>query len=310
MKKTLPTDTGMNPTSDKRNLLTGYGLALITIVIWSGNYVVARGISGMIPPVSMSFFRWGTASVFISIIGWKSFREQRSILLKHKWYLLCTAITGITLFNTFIYVAGHFTSAINLALIGSTAWPVFITILSRLFLKERVSSIKIVGMICCIAGILLLLSKGSWQQLLEFRFGKGDLWILASSIVFSIYTILVRKKPADIKPMSFLFTLFLTGTLCLLPFYITESVLTGPLHWTSGMVLIILYVGIGNSVIGFLCWNASIARIGPSATGIFSNLMPVFSTIEAVLFLNEQFTVIHLISGLVVATGLIIANLK
>ncbi len=296
--------------SPNKNLFIGFGFAMITIIIWSGNYVIARGIANQIPPISIAFFRWSTASFFIILIGWKKFIEQKNILLQHKWYLFFTAITGVTLFNTFIYVAGHFTSAINLVLIATTAAPVFITIFSKIFLKEKINNFRIVGMIFCITGILLLLSQGSWQKLMQLKFGKGDLWILTSAFVFSIYSILVKKKPVTIAPMSFLVTIFIFGTLMLLPFYIIETQVTEPLHWTNGMLFTILYLGIGNSVIGFLCWNASIARIGPARTSLFSNLMPVFSTVEAVIFLNEQFTIVHLMSGVVVIVGLIIANLK
>ena len=283
---------------------------MITIVIWSGNYVIARGIAHQIPPISIAFFRWSTASFFILLIGWKKFIQQKEILLQHKSYLFFTALTGVTLFNTFIYVAGHFTEAINLVLIATTAAPIFITIFSALILKEKINAFRLVGMLLCIVGILILLSKGSWQKLLQLHFGTGDLWILASAFTFSIYSILVKKRPATISPMSFLVSIFITGTLLLLPFYLLEVHYTEPLHWTSGMLLTVLYLGIGNSVIGFLCWNASIARIGPARTSLFSNLMPVFSTIEAVLILGEQFTIIHLISGIVVISGLIIANLK
>ena len=296
--------------SPNKNLLIGFGFAMITIVIWSGNYVIARGIAHQIPPISIAFFRWSTASFFILLIGWKKFIQQKEILLQHKSYLFFTALTGVTLFNTFIYVAGHFTEAINLVLIATTAAPIFITIFSALILKEKINAFRLVGMLLCIVGILILLSKGSWQKLLQLHFGTGDLWILASAFTFSIYSILVKKRPATISPMSFLVSIFITGTLLLLPFYLLEVHYTEPLHWTSGMLLTVLYLGIGNSVIGFLCWNASIARIGPARTSLFSNLMPVFSTIEAVLILGEQFTIIHLISGIVVISGLIIANLK
>jgi drug/metabolite transporter (DMT)-like permease len=296
--------------SPNKNLLIGFGFAMITIVIWSGNYVIARGIAHQIPPISIAFFRWSTASFFILLIGWKKFIQQKEILFQHKSYLFFTALTGVTLFNTFIYVAGHFTEAINLVLIATTAAPIFITIFSALILKEKINAFRMIGMLLCIAGILILLSKGSWQKLMQLHFGTGDLWILASAFTFSIYSILVKKRPATISPMSFLVSIFITGTLVLLPFYLMEVHYTEPLHWTNGMFLTVLYLGIGNSVIGFLCWNASIARIGPARTSLFSNLMPVFSTIEAVLILGEQFTIIHLISGLVVISGLVIANLK
>jgi len=235
-------------------------------------------------------------------------KEQKQLLLNHKKYIFWTALTGVTIFNTFIYLAGHYTSAINLALIGTTVAPVFVTVMGAVFLKERVSSYRITGMLICIAGIAYLLSQGSFQQLAKLRFGKGDLLVFISAFAFAVYNTLVKKKPAALSPIVFLFTIFTLGTLFLLPFYLYEITHSEAVSWNANKLLIIVYLGIGNSIIGFFCWNAAIKKLGSSATALFANLIPVFSTIEAVIFLGEAFTDIHLISGLLVIGGLIVAN--
>ena len=166
-----------------------------------------------------------------------------------------------------------------------------------------------IGMIICILGILYLIGGGSLQTLSQLQFGKGEILIIISAFTFAIYNILVRKKPAGISPLVFLFTIFTVGTLCLLPFYIFELVHQPPVQWNANILLIILYLGIGNSVIAFFCWNASIQKLGAAGTALFANLIPIFSTIEAVLFLHESFLTIHLISGILVMSGLVIANI-
>jgi drug/metabolite transporter (DMT)-like permease len=70
----------------------------------------------------------------------------------------------------------------------------------------------------------------------------------------------------------------------------------------------LLYLGAGTSVVSFLCWNAAIKKIGAGTTVLFGNLIPVISTIEAVLFLNEPFQKIQMISACIVIFGLIVAN--
>ncbi len=297
-------------TASKKNFYSGISLAILTTLIWSGNYVIARGISAELPPVSLAFFRWAVASICITPLALKKFKAEKETLLKYKVYILWSALTGVTIFNTLIYLAGHYTSAINLALIGTTSAPIFATILAAIFLKEHVNSLRITGMIICIAGILFLLCKGNWHQLAQFRFGKGDILILISAFTFAIYNTLVRRKPSGISPIVFLFTIFVAGTIFLLPFYLFETAHHPKIIWNSNMLLIILYLGIGNSIIAFFCWNAAITKLGASGTALFGNLIPVFSTIEAVLFLGEEFLNIHLISGLLVIGGLVIANLK
>ena len=120
----------------------------------------------------------------------------------------------------------------------------------------------------------------------------------------------MKKKPAALSPLAFLFTVFALGTICLLPFYLYEISHEPGVHWTTNMLLIIAYLGIGNSIIAFFCWNMAISKMGASTTALFGNLIPVFSTIEAILFLGERFEFMHLVSGALVAIGLIIANLK
>ena len=287
----------------------GIGLALLTVVIWSGNYVIAKGIAKQLPPVSLAFFRWSLASVCILPFAFKKILAQKEVFLQNKNYIFWTALTGVSIFNTFIYLGGHYTSAINLALIGTTSAPVFATFMAAIFLKESISTYRITGMLICITGILFLLSRGSLRQLANFHFGKGDVLVLISAFTFAIYNTLVRKKPAGIAPIAFLAVIFTLGSLCLLPFYIFETMHSPAVQWTPNMLYIILYLGIGNSIIAFFCWNASIERLGAAGTALFGNLIPVFSTIEAVLFLGETFSRIHLVSGLLVIGGLVIANI-
>ncbi len=186
--------------TSKRNTYIGIAFAVITVVIWSGNFIIARGLYKQIPPVSLAFYRWSLASIIIFFLGYKSFMAEKAFVFKNLKYFFWVALMGITLFNTFIYVAGHTTSAINLALIGTTAAPIFAVIISAIFLKEIITPLRLTGLLFCITGVVVLLSKGSINTLLAFRFTAGDVWILLSAFVFSIYTVLVKRKPATISP--------------------------------------------------------------------------------------------------------------
>lgn len=297
-------------TISNKNVYTGIGLAVLAAIIWSGNFIIARGVSQQIPPVGLAFYRWATATLIMLPIAWNKFKAEKALIIQHRTLLFWTALTGVTLFNTFVYIAGHYSSAINLALIGTTSSPVFAIILAAIFLKEIIRPLRIVGLLLCISGIVLLLSQGSWQRLQTFRFSIGDGWILLAALMFAIYNILVRRKPAAIHPLNFLFTVFAMGTLLLLPFYLIELSQAAPVQWNTNLILIILYLGAGTSVIAFLCWNIAIGKLGAARTALFGNLIPIFSTLEAVMILGEKFTMIHLLSGILVVTGVVIANVK
>ena len=294
----------------KNQLLAGAALAILATIIWSGNFIIARGVIHEIPPVALAFFRWLTASLIMLPLAWQQVRPEWPLIRRHFSYLFWTALTGVALFNTFVYIAGHYSPAINLALIGTTSSPVMSIILARIFLKEKVTWLRMAGLALCITGILYLLSSGSLERLLALQFGKGDAWILLGALAFAVYNILVRKKPTGISARNFLFTIFVMGTIMLLPAWILESTREEAIKWNGSLVAVVLYLGLGTSVISFLCWNAAIARLGAARTSLFGNLIPIFSSLEAVLLLKEKITVLHLVSGLLVIGGLILANTR
>ena len=266
-------------------------------------------MKGQIPPISLAFFRWLTASVIIFPFAFKKVKLEWKAVKTSWHYFFLVSLAGIALFNTFAYIGGQYTTAINLALIGTTSSPVMAVIMAHFFLKEHIGWKKIAGMILCIIGVLFILSKGKFQNLLSLHFDKGDLWMLAAAFCFAVYNTTVKKRPTSISPVTFLFVSFLFGTLMLLPFYIWETNNTAPVKWNLYLISVILYLGLGASVICFTIWNIAIHKIGAARTVLFGNLIPVFTSIEAVFYLHEKFTIYHVVSMLLVFAGLILANL-
>jgi drug/metabolite transporter (DMT)-like permease len=248
--------------------------------------------------------------VIILPFAWKYFIAEAKIIRERFWFFLLAAATGVSVFNTFVYIAGHYSTAINMVILGTCSSPIMSVILSRIFLKEKIPPLRIAGMIVCVIGILLLLSKGHLENLLSFRFTRGDWWILAAAFSFAIYNTSVKKRPKAMHPVNFLFVIFLTGTILLLPFYLWELRNKGGFAINVANLSTIIYLGLGASVICFYIWNKAIAALGAGRTALFGNLIPVFSSIEAVLLLNEKITSIHIISFILVVAGLLIANFK
>jgi drug/metabolite transporter (DMT)-like permease len=145
---------------------------------------------------------------------------------------------------------------------------------------------------------------------MALHFGIGDLWILAAGFCFAIYSVLVRKKPTTISSLHFLMLIFSMGALMLFPFFIIESWYLPKPQFTAPLIGSILYLGFGTSVVAFLCWNIALQKLGTSRTVLFGNLTPIFSTLEAVVILGEKMNNIHILSGLLVISGLIIANIS
>jgi drug/metabolite transporter (DMT)-like permease len=289
---------------------TGIGLAVLATLIWSGNFVVAKAVNKVIPPISLNFYRWLTASIILLPFAWNQFKREWPIVKQHWQYLFWISLAGVSLFNTFVYVGAHYTSAINLALIGTTSSPIMSVMFARIFLKEKVGPLKLLGMILCLLGVLYLLCKGDPNNLLSLQFGTGDLWMLLAAFCFAVYNTMVKKKPVSVSPVNFLFVIFSFGTLLVSPAFIWELSVSEPVQWTSNLLLSILYLGLGASVICFWIWNIAISKLGAGRTALFGNLIPVFSSIEAAIILHEEFTVVHVVSMIIVFTGIVLANLR
>lgn len=299
----------MHSSHHQREILIGISLAVLATLIWSGNFIIARGVIKDIPPVTLSFYRWFSATIILFPFAWKYLRNDLKLILSRPWFFLLAAVTGVTMFNTFVYIAGHYSTAINMAILGTCTSPIISVILAAIFLKEKVTALRISGMVVMLAGILLLLSKGSWNVLMTFSFTKGDWWILAAAFTFAIYNVSVKRRPVEMRSSSFLLSVFLIGTILLVPFYFYEYQQQGGININWANFSVILYLGLGASVICFLLWNISISRLGAGRTALFGNLIPVFSSVEAVILLHEKITNIHIISFILVVVGLIIANL-
>ena len=293
-----------------REQKTGIALSLLAVIIWSGNFVIARDVIKQLPPISLNFYRWLTASLIIAPFAWRSTRESWPLIKKNIRYLLLVSLLGISLFNSFVYVGAHYTSAINMALIGTTSSPIMVVILARIFLGEKIYLAKAIGTLLCIIGVLFLLSHGNFNTLVHLHFSEGDLWLLLAALSFAIYNILVRKKPKELKPLPFLFSIFTLGTLLMTPFCFAEAANAAPVVWNLRLMLSVLFLGLGASVICFFIWNMAIAKLGAGRTALFGNLIPIFSSMEAVVLLNEKITTFHIISFCLVVGGLVIANLS
>ena len=293
-----------------KNIYIGVGLAVLAAFIWSGNFIIAKGVNKEIPPISLNFYRWLIAALIIFPFAIKQFRSQWK-LVKQSWhYLFWVSLTGVALFNTFVYIGAHYTSAINLALIGTTSSPIMSVVFARIFLQEKIGWMKLAGMILCTIGVLFLLSNGNFQNLLSLHFSTGDLWMLLAAFCFAVYNTLVKKKPAGISPVNFLFVIFSFGTLMVLPFFIWEVNLSATVQWNSHLIFSILYLGLAASVICFLIWNIAIRKLGAGRTALFGNLIPVFSSMEAAIILHEDFTWIHISSMAIIFAGILLANLR
>lgn len=286
---------------------SGYAYALGATALWSFNFIVARGLSDQIDPISLAFYRWLTAAIAMTPLAIRALIREFGVIRKSLPYLCVVSFAGVTVFNTLIYFAGRSTTAVNMSMIVITT-PVYIAVFSSLFLKERLGLVKITGMTVVILGALTLVSAGRPGRIFSMDPAFGDLLMLLAAMVFSAYSLLLRFKPKELNLIPFQYATFLLGLLFLLPFFIVVQV-DDPSPLPRGDVLLsILYVGVFASLISFILWNRAISQIGAVKAGIAYDSMPLFSAILAGLFLGEEFRSYHWISFVLIILGIVIAN--
>ncbi|EMG36549.1 DMT(drug/metabolite transporter) superfamily permease [Desulfocurvibacter africanus PCS] len=286
---------------------TGFLCALGATIIWSGNFIVARGLFDSVQPATLAFLRWGTAfAALLPMAAIPAWRE-RSVIRRHFIFLLITALLGVTLFNTLIYLAARSTSALNLALISTTS-PMFMLLLARMFLGEAVTPARLAGMTAAVCGVALLVTRGDLSRLASLQFAVGDLLMLSAAVLFAAYSILVRRKPRELGQASFLLSTFGLGVLCLAPWAAWEVLRSGLPPPEPHIIGAVLYIGLGASLASFFLWNKAVAAIGPSRAGIIYYSLPAFSGLEAFLLLGEPVGWAHLASGLLILGGILLAT--
>lgn len=281
-------------------------LAITASLIWSGNFIVSRYAVHLAGPISLAFFRWTVATLTMLPFAFKNFKSEIYLFKQNKTYFFFMGLIGFAIYNTLIYTAGHYTTAINMALIGSIIHPIVATVLAAIVVHEKLHWKNISGIILGVIGILLLVSKGDMNNIIQFKFATGDLWMFAAGCCFGTYNVYVKKMPVGISSNSFLLCLFAIGAIILLPFSLYEISFVQPVVFSGQFLAIILYIGIGNSTIAYFLWNRAISKLGVGKTALFGTLIPLLSSIEAVIVLNENFTLFQAISGLIILSGIII----
>ncbi len=297
----------MSDNSQHQSLFSGYFFAIGATAIWSGNFIVARGLSDSIPPISLAFFRWLVAVIVFLPFALKSMILEWHIIRNHLVYFCVTSFLGITTFNTLIYFAGQTTTAMNLSLIAIT-FPVFILMLSRFLYKEQITIQKGAGIIIVLAGVVFLITRGNLSNLLAISFNIGDVWMLIASLIFAVYSILLKNKPKEVSIKVLQLSTFIFGLVFLFPFFIWEQMSVQGIFLNTATITAILYVGIFASLCAFILWNKAIVSIGPSKAGMVYYTLPLFSGFAGHLFLNESVSMIHFLSMMMILSGIVITN--
>jgi drug/metabolite transporter (DMT)-like permease len=285
-----------------------YVFLIFAVLFWSGNFIVGRGIHNEIPPMTLAFWRWAVALLIILPFSLNHIVHQYDIIRRNLKILTVLAILSVTNFSIFIYMALKLSTATNTVLINSMI-PIFIVMVSWLGFKERITLRQSIGIAISLAGLMFIIANGNLSTLIAVRFSKGDLWTICAGFSWALYSVLLRKCPIELNPLSFLATLIIIGTLFISPFYIWEMSIGKTMNISKASIGSIVYVALFASILAYIFWNKAIQIVGANKTGIFIHLMPVFSIILAIIFLDEKLRGYHIKGTILIFSGILLTTI-
>ena len=290
---------------DKSITISAYIFLIFATALWGGNIVAAKVASIIsLEPIKLSFYR--NLVVLIILLPFVFYKIKIIYeIFKQNWKIIIFfSILSVSIFNTFMNIALTTSSVISTSLMPSFA-PSMIIIFSLIIYKSKISYLQLIGVIVSFIGFINIIIRGDILNLGSLNFVVGDIWMLGCVSCWALYSSMIRKIPKGIDNLSFLFLIFFIGNIFVLPFFIFESFINQSfvINEQKGFLLV-LYAGIGPALISYLLWIKAIKIIGANNSGLFLNLIPIFSSLISIVFLKERLELFHIVGAILIFTGI------
>ena len=285
-------------------------MLVLATLFWAGNFIVGKAaFVEDIPPMSLVFFRWSLVWLILLPFTYKEIIKFKEVILKNLPLLFFLALTSVGLFNSFTYLALVHTQVINASLFN-TAIPAMIILLCFIFKIEKTNRFQIMGLILSVLGILSIITKLDFNILLTLNFNKGDIIMIGGVVTWGLYSSFLKKKKFTLPLLTLVHILCTFGLLFILPQFLFEISQGKIIKFDINLSYILIYLALFPSIGSYYCWAGAVSIIGANRAGIFLSLIPLFSTILAMLFFNEIFYFFHFIGSVLIILGLILSNKK
>lgn len=285
-----------------------YLLLSVTALCWAGNAIVGRLAAGHIPPVTLSFLRWGFAFLIVLPFAWNHLKRDWNAIRARLGTMIILSVTGIGAFNTMQYWALEHTQALNTLLLQS-AGPLFVAGWSLALLGIRLTLAQAGGLALSLTGVLVIVLHGDLTTLKNIEFNSGDIIFIAAMAIFGLYSVLSLKRP-DIHGLSFVAFTFGCGAASLIPLLVWELFSRPVMALDTANLLTLFYVAVFPSTLAYLCFNRGVQLIGANRAAPFFHVIPVLGAAMAIVFLGEHPQPFHVIGFALVLTGVMVASRK
>ena len=275
-----------------------------TAMFWGGTFVFTRIAAQTFGPFTGAGLRYAIALVFLLPMAWKQNRNAFRITLSKFPALFLSGFMGVFAYNFFFFKGLKTTPASRGALLAALS-PSLVMLISSIVYKEKLSLRKITGIIISLFGVVVVISRGHFIELLS-SIETGDLFMLGCPVTWAFYTLAGRAAVKHHTPLQTTTWASISGLALLFLFSFTEPMpTTVPISvWVS-----LGYLGIMGTVVAFVWYYDGIRAIGATRAAIFNNLVPVFAVIFSVFILQENVSWYTWLGGLLVISGVLFVNL-
>ncbi len=276
---------------------------------WAANYIIGRAAPGIVHPHMLAFLRWTMALGLMVPLAWPALARHWPAWRAEWRDMLVLGALGMWVCGAFVYEGAHTTTAVNISLIYAIS-PVLIAVASHRLPGERLRVSQWAGVLVALAGMLLVIAKGEPLSLLAVQPTAGDLWVLAASICWSVYSVLLRVRPSVLDPFARLTAITAAGVLVLLPFTVAEAVIAGIPEASWRVLGLGAVAALLPGFAAFQSYSFIQRELGAARTGMVLYLGPIHAAAIAWWLLGEQPRWYHvagaalILPGIALATGL------
>lgn len=277
---------------------------LLAVLIWSGNAIVCKLAAGAIEPGVIAFYRWLLAWLLVTPFMARTVWQQRQQIRPHLRRLMILALLGMMLNQSLGYYAAQSISAVNIGILNALI-PLLTVLLSLWLLRDTPTLGIATGSVLSFAGLLWLVSEGQPARLLAQGISQGDLLMMLSVFTYALYGVLLKRWSLPFSGWMMLYLQMSAALLWLLPDFLRSE------SWalTADNLPLVLYAALPASLLATLFWLQGVRHLGANRTAIFMNLLPLFTTLFAVLWLGEQLQSYHLWGGSLTLLGVLLCQL-
>jgi drug/metabolite transporter (DMT)-like permease len=294
--------------------LTPTAALLLTLppLLWAGNAVVGRLVSALVSPMTLNLLRWTIAFVLLAPLAGSVLRPSSPMWPNWRRFALL-GLLSVGGYNALLYLALNTSSPLNVTLVGSSM-PIWTLLIGRLFYGASISRRQLLGVAFSIAGVLLVLSRGQLDVLLQVRLVPGDLYILLASAAWACYSWMLARpttEPPGIRSdwSAFLLAQMFFGLLWSALFTGGEWAFSNAhIRWGWPLASALVFIAVGPALIAYRAWGAGVARAGPAVAGFFSNLTPLFTALLSSAFLGETPHLYHVLAFALIMGGIVVSS--